>query len=40
MYSNGRGVEKDNSRAHATYEHHGLKDAGYQVRESLLRDLA
>ena len=32
-------VEKDNTRAHATYEHHGLKDAGYLVRESLLADL-
>ena len=32
-------VEKDNTRAHATYEHHGLKNAGYLVRESLLADL-
>lgn len=33
-------VEKENARAHATYEHHGLKDAGYLVRESLLNNLA
>ena len=33
-------VKKDNDRAHATYEQHGLKDAGYLVRESLFQDLA
>jgi GNAT superfamily N-acetyltransferase len=32
-------VEKENTRAQATYEHHGMKDAGYQVRESLLTNL-
>jgi len=32
-------VEKGNTRAHATYEHHGLKDAGYLVRECVLTDL-
>jgi GNAT superfamily N-acetyltransferase len=29
-------VENGNTRAHATYDQLGLKDAGYSVRESLL----